>query len=604
VPEPYAEANSKDHQASLAEAPWHDKVLTDAIGYTKGLVTLLDSLTEGFQRRGRELEEHRNRLAILQSERRAILENRAGLESQLSSLTAERDEFRSAVEERDRELERLRQEIEPSRVALEAHAREIQALQLAMADRARQAEDLREVVRALERQLERAQSTGHAPELSASRQTAIEDSAKAPQRGPDAPPLPIPDSLRAAEEQVGRLIAERDGLRSTVEELREAVRGLELERDSAARRQSTLEGELEEERRRVREAATRARQEHAALRADLDDAEALLETARRDMARDQGLITNLRRTIEEERAQQDLLQRQAQSHARDVSRLTAAIQGVQALLEELSSALGEGVSSLLPQGGSSRDQEELAILQPLLAALRDFVGSTDGTVPPSVDLATDRAAVKKRAEQIAHQWRQLLRGQAESARREQHLSDENARLSAQLAAVLSEREGQQGGQRPASARDRKSQKGGGTPERVPADKTPSAPLPDTAEAPQAARPSAASRPPAQARQASLSGAMVECMLEPSSGEPTRTLRGVICRINAMGLMAALEERCQEGRRVAVRFEGGGEAFSLQGKILRVQQPASAPDTPPVFHHLIRFESSPPGSLERLQTLVG
>src|SRR5512134_1793350 len=46
VPEPYAEANPKDQQVSLAEGPWHDKVLTDAIAYTKGLVTLLDSLTE------------------------------------------------------------------------------------------------------------------------------------------------------------------------------------------------------------------------------------------------------------------------------------------------------------------------------------------------------------------------------------------------------------------------------------------------------------------------------------------------------------------------------------------------------------------------------
>jgi hypothetical protein len=97
---------------------------------------------------------------------------------------------------------------------------------------------------------------------------------------------------------------------------------------------------------------------------------------------------------------------------------------------------------------------------------------------------------------------------------------------------------------------------------------------------------------------------VECVLEPSGGEPARTLRGVICRINSLGLMAAFEDQCAEGRRAAVRFEGGGESFSLAGRILRVQQPASTPGAHPIFHHLIRFEASPAESLERLQALVG
>src|SRR3972149_6356651 len=98
-----------------AEGQLQDRIIGDAIGYTRGLVAVLDSLTEGFRRRGRELEEHKQRLAILQSERRPVLEERAGLEAQLRSLTPERDGLRTNLEERTREVATLRQELATTR---------------------------------------------------------------------------------------------------------------------------------------------------------------------------------------------------------------------------------------------------------------------------------------------------------------------------------------------------------------------------------------------------------------------------------------------------------------------------------------------------------
>ena len=170
--------------------------------------------------------------------------------------------------------------------------------------------------------------------------------------------------------------------------------------------------------------------------------------------------------------------------------------------------------------------------------------------------------------------------------------------------MASERENQQGETRPTASRERRSQKSGGASDRPQADSAPSIPRPDAASAPRTSPSQAATRLSAPARQASLSGATVECVLEPSGSEPARALRGVICRINSMGLMAAFEDRCAEGRHASVRFDGGGESFSLPGRILRVQQPASTPDGHPVYHHLIRFEGLPAETLDRLQTVVG
>ena len=93
------------------------------------------------------------------------------------------------------------------------------------------------------------------------------------------------------------------------------------------------------------------------------------------------------------------------------------------------------------------------------------------------------------------------------------------------------------------------------------------------------------------------------MLEGSGAETTRILRGEITRINTMGLMGAFEERLPEGRRVIVRFARDGEEFSFLGRVIRVQQFRAAPESPSVFDHLIRFESSLTGSSQELMALL-
>jgi hypothetical protein len=105
---------------------------------------------------------------------------------------------------------------------------------------------------------------------------------------------------------------------------------------------------------------------------------------------------------------------------------------------------------------------------------------------------------------------------------------------------------------------------------------------------EAAAPAAPQRAPK--RRTALSGMTVECTLEASGGEAARILRGQIVSINTMGLMGAFEEPFPEDRRVAVRFIRGGEEFMFPGRIVRVQQSATTLDAPPVFNHLIRFES--------------
>ena len=644
MPEPRLEPNDKEQQPVLGEGPWNDKVLVDAIGYTKGLVAILDSLTDGFQRRGREIEEQRHRLAILQSERRAIQEGRAEFEAQISALTAERDGLQATLGGRDRELERLRQEVAQGQAALDARLREIQELQAGMAEPARQAEELREVVRALERQLQKARQ---APGRSPKDESAADDPLKASYHDLVGLQELISDYQRTGEAEVAGLTAERDGLRAEIaerdreierlreevaqgqvaldvrlgeirelqvrvaeparqaEELREIVRGLQRERESLTHRQAILEAELEEERRQAREAAARATQAQAALREDLTDAENILAGLRKDIAGAQGLATSLRRTADEERSRTSLLQEQLRFQTVEVARLTAAIHGAQTLFSELVDALGGEAGASRPGWepsaqrrewaelaelvGGSEDaanlgREALTVLQPVLEGLRGILGPVDGAAIQAPRTAADEAPVRQRAQQIADRWRQVLRERADSTQRERQLREENERLSAELAATKDGRDARRDDQRSAPTRDRRAPAA----EVVAPHGTGEKSLRRGAGGKEAAAPAAPQKAPK--RRAALSGMTVECTLETSGGDAARILRGEIIRINTMGLMGAFEEQFPEGRRVAVRFVRGGEEFTFPGRIVRVQQAVTAPEAPAVFNHLIRFES--------------
>ena len=644
MPEPKLEPNDKEQQPILGEGPWNDKVLVDAIGYTKGLVAILDSLTDGFQRRGREIEEQRHRLAILQSERRAILEGRAEFEAQIGTLTAERDGLRATLEGRDREVERLRQEVAQGQVTLDTRLREIQELQAGMAEPARQAEELREVVRALERQL---QKVRQAPGRSPKDERAPDDPLRASYNDLVGLQELISDYQRSGEAEVAGLTADRDGLRAEVdardqeierlrqevaqgqvaldarlgeirelqvrvaeparqaEELREIVRGLQRERESLTHRQAILEAELEEERRQAREAAARATQAQTALREDLADAENILAGLRKDIAGAQGLTTSLRRTAEEERSRTGLLQEQLRFQTVEVARLAAAIQGVQTLLGELEDALGGELGASRPgwepsaqrrewselaglvegsEDAANLGRETLTILQPVFEGLRSILGPAEGAAIQLPRSAADQAPVRQRAQQIADRWRQLLRERVDSTQRERQLREENERLSAELAATKDGRDTRRDDQRSTPTRDRRAQAGEAVAPPASGEKT----LRRGAGGKEAAAPAAPQRAPK--RRTALSGMTVECTLETSGGDAARILRGEIVRINTMGLMGAFEEQFPEGRRVAVRFVRGGEEFTFPGRIVRVQQSVTTPDAPPVFNHLIRFES--------------
>ncbi len=294
MPESEPNANDQEPRTSQPQELSHDKVLVDAIGYTKGLVALLDSLTDGFQRRGRELDNQRARLAILQSERRTILQERADFDARITALTAERDGLRTALEARERELDDqrarlavleseqrtnlqersdfdaritaltaerdgLRTALEARerelgelhegtaqvRAALEARTREIQTLRAGMAEPTRQAEELREVVRSLERQLQR---TGQLPARTPvmpvpGESTASGGGRAAPQLDAAALDELFSGPRGAEQDRIPGLTTERDDLRGALEEHEQEIERL---RQDVARGQAALEAQTRE----------------------------------------------------------------------------------------------------------------------------------------------------------------------------------------------------------------------------------------------------------------------------------------------------------------------------------------------------------------------
>jgi hypothetical protein len=216
---PESDATDNAQQAPPAGEAWQDKILDDAIGYTKRLVTILDSLNEVFRGRGRELEELRHRLALLQDERQTLLEERDSLEARIGSLIGERDELRSSLDERRRGLDQLQDGLAQREAALEARAQEIQGVQDAARDSARQAEELREIVRDLERE----------------RQRVRQPSVQAQQEQ-----ITLRDSLTRTEQLLE--LARRD-LAGSQEQIARLRDSLDAERAESARREQQLREE-------------------------------------------------------------------------------------------------------------------------------------------------------------------------------------------------------------------------------------------------------------------------------------------------------------------------------------------------------------------------
>lgn len=639
---------TRQEPPTIGEGVWHDKVLVDAVGYTKGLVAILDSLTEGFQRRGQELEELRHRLTILQSERRSILDGRASLDAQVAALTADRDGLRVALEERERELEALRHEVARGGPPPGAETSPRTGSDPGTADPARQVEELREVVRSLERQLQRA---GHVPGRALLAQggwgSATPSDAQAARSDLSGLEELVSDESPVQARDVAALTAERDALRATLEErereletlrhevaqgqaaldahtreiqalrvgmaetvrqaeeIRKVLEGLEQEREATAHRQAVLEAELEAERRRVRETTTRASQEQIALREDLADAENLLAEARKDIAASHGLVASLRRTVEEERTRNAQLHDQLKSQAPEASHHAGGIEAVAALLGEIARTLGGStdasgaaasewaeLEALVQDSGAEAqpDRAALAVLQPLVDALRDLWPSAERAEGGPPRPAADDAAVRRRAVQIADRWRHVLRERAAPSDVGGSTDADHGPQTADHGAQKVEKEGRRDAARPAPARERRPSPGeggrGGKAEPAP---TPSGP--------------ATPRQKPAKRRGAPAGTTVECMLVATGKEEARILRGEISRINSMGLLAAFDERFPEGRQVVVRFVREGEVVSCLGRIVRVLASPAGGDSAGVCNHLIRFESNPMASGDELDTFA-
>ncbi|HXZ44804.1 MAG TPA: hypothetical protein VEH53_08225 [archaeon] len=556
---PESDASHNEPQGPPTEEAWRDKILGDAMGYTKGLVTVLDSLNEGFRRRGQEIEELRHHLTILQNERRTIQEQRSGFEVQIGALTAERDKLRSSLEERNREFDQLRQELLQSQAALEARNREIQEIRAVDHNATRQAEELREIVRDMERERVRLRestaqtqreeaalrdSLARTEQLLESARRDLADSQKEVARlqgalrgesdssTADRKSLSLTleersreldqlrqelsqkqEALETRAQEIQDLQAARANAVREEEELREAIRELEGAREGDALQHATRLAEVERLLQEAHGSSAQAQREEAALRDSLARTEQLLDSARRDLAHSQEQIASLRSSLEREQSRAEYLQDQLRTRWQDLPDLNTTVRTARGYLRDIAVIVG----GPLELGGGGETAQEEVLWAELVQRVRLHV----------------EAAARAQEELVT------LRRLAEPVREEQGTKE-----------ALPER-----------------------PHEIPPPLT----------GPSMSQRGSKHRDP-------LVGVLVECMLEGSGGQATRILRGEMTRLNSMGLMGVFDERLPEGRRVVIRLTRGQEVLSCHGRVLRVRPSATVSDGVAVFDHLIRFDS--------------
>ena len=424
----------------VTDEAWHDKVLTDAIGYTRGLVTLLDSLNEAFRRRGRDLAEGRQRLELLQGERRKILEERAVLEERIRALGGERDRTRGDLELRSRELDQARADLKRAHEAGQSQGREIESLRASLTEASRQAARLDLVQKERQTLLEeRAALEEQVRELGSEcdllHAIVLEKDSQL-------------EELRAeAARTRDQLGAHADGLRSLqgalasagrqAEDLREIVRALERDRENTARRHAARLAEESQARERAVGEAVRSREESAALRKARGEAEHRLEAARRDLAAAQVRTEALRADAEAEaNAQREALEaeRVALRAAADAERvaLREAVEVERRTQREAAEA--ERIRSTAERDAArleveqrlqahAASQEELTQLQTAIQAASEALRERDARLEDLGRLADDLEG------RLCSVGAELDAARADSAR----LSADTAALTAELA---------------------------------------------------------------------------------------------------------------------------------------------------------------------------
>jgi septal ring factor EnvC (AmiA/AmiB activator) len=568
-----SDATTQGQSAPQTEDQLQDRIIADAIGYTRGLVSVLDSLTEGFRRRGRELEEHKQRLTILQSERRVVLEERAGLEAQLRSLTPERDGLRTNLEERTREVAELRQELATTRETLEANARELQQLQAALATATRQAEELRQIVRQLERDNEskaqQIQSLGETQrELLQARESA---------------------SL-AQDAQV--MIRER---LSNTEELLDTAR---KQLSTSQQEMQALKTTLDEER-----TLTAALQEQLlSHRQDLSRLATLAQVfsmALTDIAGIMGIPINLA-----DAGQQP-----------DVG--AEQLQGI------LQAVRGQA-------GALTESQEQIANLNALVESSREILGTKDALPDRLSELMAERQALERQLQESGLERQRLqeeLAGsvvRAEQAREEAHrLSDRVNWLTAELEAQRAAAGRLRGAPMAAPEYSSKpviplifppAQAAEAAPEGQPTVKTAPAICAATTEHPVLSLLETAPTireeplPPVSSEltepAAPSAAYWVECRIEGASKDTSDLFRGQPSRINEVGVVVPFHTSLSAGRVLIVRIIRGREEFSVRGSVVRAQpSKGTGGRKTGGFDHLIRFHHSNLESSRRLKAFL-
>ena len=344
---------NKGQQIPPAQDQWQDQVVADTIGYTKGLVSILDSLSDGFRRRGRELEELRQRLGILQSERRTVLEERSGLEAQIRSLTTDRDALGSRLEGREREGEQLRQDLARVQAGLEARTREIQDLRAAVADSTRKAEELQKIAQGSEEFL-----VSSRRELASSQQ--LIESLRASLDEERSRTALLQERMRSQGQDLSVLDERLEAYRGTLAEIAGIVGGPPdpAESGTEAGQEAVQWGELVQAIRHQAEIASQAQEIAAQAQEEIAALKPLAESVREVLGTTEALPERLRKLVSERTMLQQRLEQFSVQWHQLRQEQAQSVQREQALREE-HERLSQNVADLTAELEAQRAEAEI-----------------------------------------------------------------------------------------------------------------------------------------------------------------------------------------------------------------------------------------------------
>jgi chromosome segregation ATPase len=638
---PQPEAGTPSPQPPrLDTEPWRDKVLTDAIGHTRGLVALLDSLNEAFLRRGQELTEAHQRLEILQTERRRIIEERTRFEEQIRTLEEDRDRARTDLGLRTRDLEQASAELQRLQETMQSQVLELEALRASLADVPRQAAQLEALQKerqalleeraALEEQLRERSSEN----LLLQTQGLEKDAERERLSGELAR---LQSAFSAGEEEIRTLKAAGASATKQAEDLRRIVRWLERDRDTAARHHAERLAELDQAQERRSAETVRVEREAAALREQLAQAQTQLESATREAAaaaaerqaltieRDAARLEaeqRLEAPLARARAEVTEIEERFRTQAGECARLAAAVESLQTVLASIGAALDRNVSAadlreaeadpaapwrpildavLAQRTWRQQAEKERESLQATLRAMEEALGTSQGLPDRLHDLLAERDHLTQQVQALARDA-ESLRAELASATRQSHeIQAERNRLAARVAALAAEVEVLRAPTTPPAAPQRMQE---------------SAPPPARPQSapPMPSAPVAQGKTPFQDGQLTSAQKMagplelqvtllLESQAEGAGDTASVQVTGPVSAVNHAGLVIALERPLAVGQAVSVRLLRTGVTMVVPGTVVRTQSATAGADKRPRADHLVRFEHPGLESLAHLKAFL-